>query len=117
MSTISVRKLTARRIVSRPTKNDLTFLPPPPAVSISMNNYSTNNVENGSERDHVVPQAGCNKSKQLPVIKHNKLKEYYRSPPDARVFRYRNSSSRISNNQQQPKINSSRMGQEFIYVD
>ncbi|CAF4448848.1 unnamed protein product, partial [Rotaria magnacalcarata] len=50
MSTISVRKLTARRIVSRPTKNDLTFLPPPPAVSISMNNYSTNNVENGSER-------------------------------------------------------------------
>ncbi|CAF3647337.1 unnamed protein product [Rotaria socialis] len=132
MSTIRVRKPTARRGVARTTTNDLPFFPLSPTVSTSMNAYLTNNVENGSQHtsekqikkkkieesgDQVVPQAGCNKHKQLPVIEHNGLNEYYRSPPDAPVFRYSNSSSRISNNQQQPEIISSRMDEQFIYVD
>ncbi|CAF2143799.1 unnamed protein product [Rotaria magnacalcarata] len=133
MSTIRVRKPTARRGVARTTTNDLTtFFPLSSAVSIAMDTYLTNNVANGSQRtsekqtenkkieesgDQVVPQAGCNKNKQLPAIEHNGLDEYYRCPPDAPVFRYNNSSSRISNNQQQPEIISSRMDEQFIYVD
>ncbi|CAF4548813.1 unnamed protein product [Rotaria sp. Silwood2] len=127
-----VRKPTFRRNISHHITNDLIFLPPPiPPVPTTSN--STNNSEHGSVNtssvektttkknniedlgDQMVPKARRNTSNRA-VIVHNGLDEYYRSSPDAPVFRYRSNNDN-NNSHQRSEENSLPRQLDVIYID
>ncbi|CAF3931348.1 unnamed protein product [Rotaria sp. Silwood2] len=126
-----VRKPTFRRNISHHITNDLVLLPPPipPVPTTTTNNSEHGSVNTSSAEktttkkkndiedlgDQVVPIARRNTSNRA-VIVHNGLDEYYRSSPDAPVFRYRSNNDN-NNSHQRSEENSLPRQLDVIYID